>query len=105
MTESPAGPTTLANWQDPPFNRWGFLHVDQLLPTATVRRGESGEPLVVAERPILDLPVSRLAGSPESPVADVLADTDTDAFLVLQDGVIVHESYASTRWPPTPGIC
>jgi CubicO group peptidase (beta-lactamase class C family) len=95
MTESPAGPTTLANWQDPPFNRWGFLHVDQLLPTATVRRGESGEPLAVAERPILDLPVSRLAGSPESTVADVLADTETDAFLVLQDGVIVHESYAS----------
>ena len=95
MSESPAGPTTLANWQDPPFNRWGFLHVDQLLPTATVRRGGSGEPLVVAERPILDLPVSRLAGSPESTVADVLADTETDAFLVLQDGVIVHESYAS----------
>jgi len=31
--------TTLANWQDAPFNRWGFLHVDQILPTVPIERG------------------------------------------------------------------
>ena len=28
---------TLANWQDPPFNRWGFQHVRDLIPTASHR--------------------------------------------------------------------
>jgi CubicO group peptidase (beta-lactamase class C family) len=95
MTQPGPGPTTLANWQDPPFNRWGFLHVDQLLPTAAISRlGAPSEALVAAERSILQLPVSRLSGALGTTVADVLADTETDAFLVLHDGVMVHESYA-----------
>ena len=28
---------TLANWQDPPFNRWAFQHVRELIPTARIR--------------------------------------------------------------------
>ena len=24
----------LGNWQDPPFSRWGFQHVRELIPTA-----------------------------------------------------------------------
>ena len=31
---------TLANWQDPPFNRWGFQHVRDLIPTARIPRGD-----------------------------------------------------------------
>ena len=31
---------TLANWQDPPFNRWGFQHVRDLIPTARIARGD-----------------------------------------------------------------
>ena len=31
---------TLANWQDPPFNRWAFQHVRDLVPTARIARGE-----------------------------------------------------------------
>jgi len=37
-------------------------------------------------------------------VADVLRETDTDAFLVVNDGVIVHESYPD-RWEEIPGTC
>ena len=29
-----------ANWQDPPYNRWAFWHVRELLPTHPVSRGE-----------------------------------------------------------------
>jgi len=35
---SPQG-VTLANWQDPPFNRWAFLHLDELLTMAPISRG------------------------------------------------------------------
>ena len=31
---------TLDNWQDPPFNRWGFQHVRDLIPTAKIGRGD-----------------------------------------------------------------
>ena len=30
---------TLANWQDPPFNRWAFQHFRELVPTARDRAG------------------------------------------------------------------
>ena len=42
---------TLANWQDPPFNRWAFQHVRELIPTARIPRGDGPAwPLPRAER-------------------------------------------------------
>lgn len=92
----PGRPATLANWQQGPFNRWSFLDVDRVVPTAAISRGGAPvPPFAVRERDILDVRVPRVSGDPGS-VADVLRETDTDAFLVLVDGVIVHESYANT---------
>ncbi len=89
-------PATLANWQDPPFNRWGFLHVDEIVPTVSIGRdGAPTEPFVAAHRKVLDLPVTRTSGR-VCTVADVLADTETDAFLVLNRGLLVHEDYPTT---------
>jgi len=92
-------PATLANWQDPPFNRWGFLHVEKILPTVSISRGGAPtEPFAAVDLPapasILDLPVTRTSGG-SSTVAEVLRDTETDAFLVLNRGLLVHESYPS----------
>ena len=44
---------------------------------------------------VLEVPVARISGYPGS-VADVLRETDTNAFLVVNDGVIVHEIYPDT---------
>ena len=30
---------TAGNWQDPPFNRWAYWHVREILPTYLVSRG------------------------------------------------------------------
>ncbi|HEV3329433.1 MAG TPA: hypothetical protein VG096_00520, partial [Bryobacteraceae bacterium] len=30
---------TLANWQDPPFNRWAFQHVRELIPSHPIPAG------------------------------------------------------------------
>jgi hypothetical protein len=57
----------------------------------------------VREWAVLEVPVARVSGYPGS-VADVLRETDTDAFLVVNDGVIVHESYPD-RWEEIPGNC
>jgi len=44
MVGSPPYPperlVSLSNWQDPPFNRWGFQHVRDLIPTARIARGD-----------------------------------------------------------------
>src|SRR3954464_5669260 len=34
------GQVTLANWRLPPFNRWAYQHVRELLPTSTIHRTE-----------------------------------------------------------------
>jgi len=41
---------TLSNWQEPPWNRWAFQHVGQLIPSARISRGDG---------PILELPPPR----------------------------------------------
>src|SRR5258708_39721611 len=71
---------TLANWQDPPFNRWAFQHIRELIPTARISRGH-GRPrrLPRAER---DLDGLRFrSGSRELTVGEMLAETYTDGFL------------------------
>src|SRR6202451_2849806 len=96
MTGFPPAPeaqVTLANWQDPPFNRWGFQHVRELIPSHPILAGPPA-PLPAAAT-ALDLghaAVPRVDGSTAT-VADVLDDTYTDAFVVLHDGQVVAERY------------
>ncbi len=94
---------TLANWQDPPFNRWAFQHIRELIPTARISRGSaSHHRLPRAEREISGL-TFRSAGR-ELTVAEMLAETYTDGFLVLHHGKIVSEQYFNGMTPDTPHL-
>src|SRR2546422_9825785 len=75
-------PATLANWRSPPFNRWAFQHVRELIPSADI----PNDPRRVRE---LD-PRPR-----ELKLAQFLAETDTDALVILHRGRLVAEHYAS----------
>ncbi len=129
MSQEPAPevqgvPVTALNWQDPPANRWAFWHVGDLLPTYRVPRGDGApRPMPAATggqarsaatggqarnaapgRPdLLSVPVKRMdrTGEPASTgtVGDVLGDTYTDAYLVLQDGQLVTEWYGPLGAP------
>ena len=94
---------TLANWQDPPFNRWAFQHIRELIPTARVSRGD-GPP--TALRPAgRDLSGLRFrSGDRELTVGAMLAETWTDGFLVLHRGQIVTELYFNGMRPDTPHL-
>ena len=71
---------TLANWRSAPFNRWAFQHVREL----DVRiEPDSGEPLTLAQ---------------------FLAQTQTDALVILQRGRLVTEHYANGMTLETPHI-
>src|SRR5215467_10697609 len=83
----------LANWQDPPFNRWAFLHLDELLTMAPIRRG--GGPvreLPRDERDTCGVTFDTRAG--RMTIDQMLDQTFTDGFLVLHEGKVVTEQYA-----------
>ena len=98
-------PVTARNWQDAPVNRWAYWHVGEILPTYRVSRGD-GPVRELPRRPsaaddLLAIAVTRADGSAGT-VDEVLADTFTDAYLVLQDGELVTEWYGPLGAPDRP---
>jgi CubicO group peptidase (beta-lactamase class C family) len=73
---------TSANWIDPPFNRYGYLHVRDLTRTALVAAG--------APRP---LPEQLIGADELGDFLDVLHATYTDACVVVHRGHVVFEYY------------
>jgi CubicO group peptidase (beta-lactamase class C family) len=90
---------SLDNWQLPPYNQWSFHHVREVVPTARVARG-TGQPLPLpaAEAPVGELPVVRTNGS-ASTVAEIMATTATDGWLVLSRGRVLAEEYPGPMPP------
>jgi len=93
---------TLANWQDPPYNRWSFQHVRELIPTARIARGPVASELPSAPA---DLgAVSFTHSGRELTIDDMLTETFTDGFLVLHKGQVVYERYLNGMQPDTPHL-
>ena len=97
------GLVTLENWQAPPFNRWAFQHVRELIPTARIARGEG--PAWHLPRDEQDLSGVRFAvASGELTVGELLDRTYTDGFLVIHEGRIVTERYFNGLRPDVPHL-
>ena len=93
--------TSASNWLEAPFNRWSMWHVRELCPTQLVSRGTGPHGTLIDRTEPLDLGgviVQRVGGSTGS-VRDVLDDTFTDAFAVLQSGELAAEWYAPGGGP------
>jgi hypothetical protein len=104
MVGYPPAPETLvslANWQDAPNQRWAFRHMRELLPSQVIR-ARPGPPreLPDAQRDLGRLGLTRLDGTAGT-VAEVMANTWTDALVVLHDGAIVAEQYWEGMLPST----
>ncbi|HPX38621.1 MAG TPA: serine hydrolase [Mycobacterium sp.] len=77
----------------PPFNRWSYLHMREIYPSAPVRNAEVPRALYVELTPGVDeLTVLRPDGS-SATFAEFLRETYTDAFLVLTPELLVYEHY------------
>lgn len=88
----PAG-ISLDNWLSPPYSRWSFQHVEDMVPTALISRGTGP----VAELPAVPAPVAEIAltnadGAPTT-VGAVMAATVTDGWAVAHRGSLVAEEY------------
>ena len=97
---SPERLVSLANWQDPPFNRWGFQHIRDLIPTARITRGDG--PVWRLPRADRDLMATTIhAGGRPGSFARFLETTYTDGIVVLHRGRVVTERYFNAMTPGT----
>jgi hypothetical protein len=82
-----------ADWDRPPWNRWSFQHIRELLPTAEVWRGPG--PASHLSRSPVDLELLSFLTPDGLPltVAEWLEGSFTDGFIVLHRGAIVFERY------------
>ena len=104
MAGSPPPPekqVTLDNWQGPPWNRWSFQHLDEVIPSARISRGDG---------PVTDLPPSafvvedvgfKTTSGARVTVGELLEKTYTDGFLVLRSGQVACERYCNDMTPAT----
>ncbi len=90
---------TLENWDWPPFNRWSFQNVRQILPTRAVERG--ADPARILARADQDLTGFQFSDShgQSRTLGEALATTYTDGFLVLHNGRVVSEIYPNGMNP------
>lgn len=100
----PDGQVTLANWRNPPFARWAFQHVREIVPSADIAN-EPGNVWNLASDPV-DFSALRIGGGPEGPLSldSVLARCNTDGLVVLHRGRIVYERYFNSMTAATPHI-
>jgi CubicO group peptidase (beta-lactamase class C family) len=81
------------DWDRPPFNRWAFHHIREILPTAEVWRGRGAVRDLARSGVDLDqLAVASVDGA-VSTLNAFLLETYTDGFLVIKDGAIAFERY------------
>ena len=82
-----------ADWDRPPWNRWSFQHIREILPTVEVWRGAGHRSrLETVECDLDGLAVDDSEGRTTT-LAGLLDETYTDGFLVLKDGRIAFERY------------
>jgi CubicO group peptidase (beta-lactamase class C family) len=107
--DHPASPNqpsvaTLANWREQPFSRWAFRNVARLIPTAAIANVPDDVWRLDSARQPLDGFSVRAQGGAQLGLGDFLTATATDALVVLQDGVIVFETYDNGTTAETPHI-
>jgi hypothetical protein len=97
------GQVTLANWREPPYNRWAFHHVSQIVPCAMVWcDGEARADWQRNETDITGIKFS-FAGEQRT-VSEMLHRTTTDGLVVIHQGRLVHESYYAGLGAQVPHI-
>jgi CubicO group peptidase (beta-lactamase class C family) len=94
---------TLANWRKPPFNRWAFSHVREIVPAADI----PNDPADVRKLPSAPVDLSPVAVDWEGErmgLEAVLKETGTDSLVVLHKGAVAYEYYTGETQPSTQHI-
>ena len=81
---------SLANWRLPPYNRWAFSRVRELVPTAAIAGG--GAAAACEGRDLGGLDISRPQGGSVD-FGNWLGETFTDGLAVMKEGRLLTELY------------
>jgi hypothetical protein len=95
---------TLANWQEPPHNRWAFQHVRELVPTARIRRAPGPVRRLAYADQEMDPRIAFSYEKENLTLEQLLADSFTDGFIVLHRGRVVFERYFNGMAPDMPHL-
>lgn len=89
------------DWDRPPWNRWAFQHISQLLSTAPIQcNREFTSPFQVSHQNIETISFERDNGI-KTTVNKLIDDTYTDGLLIIHNDNIIHESYYNGMQPHT----
>ena len=106
MQSFPAGDkqVTLENWRTPPWNRWAYQHVSELVPSAQIWHGAGP----VWELPRVGQDISGIAFTDHAGKASTLGafldNHQTDGICVLHRGHIIMEHYRNDLRAHRPHI-
>jgi CubicO group peptidase (beta-lactamase class C family) len=93
-----------SNWDLPPFNRWSFLNMRSLFPTADVKSHCGGvKPLPVASQDLLSIQFADHEGT-DTTVSEFIDNTYTDGFMVVHRDSVITENYYNEMLPDTPHL-
>ncbi len=98
-----ADQVTLGNWQEPPYNRWAFSHMDALVPIQPIAAGLISAPMSTNATPLGSLLVHATSGA-DTTINGIFGDTYTDAVVVVHNGQIVYERYFGETNMATPHL-
>jgi CubicO group peptidase (beta-lactamase class C family) len=91
---------TLDRWQDWPWNRWSYQHIDELIPCERIGRGDRTSELLPDHMELGGVTFATGAGE-DVRLDAFLKRTCTDGFLVLRQGRVVTEQYGNGMTPAT----
>jgi CubicO group peptidase (beta-lactamase class C family) len=77
----------------PPYNRWAYLHMRTMFPSAAVPVADTARPVAVEPDPGIGALRVRRADASMAGFADFLRETYTDAFVVATADAVVYEHY------------
>ncbi len=91
----------LIDWDRPPWNRWTFQNIRQILPTSNIKHDKNHiSKLKYNLQNIEDIKFKDTHNESVT-ISQMLNDTYTDGFLVHIGGQVIHESYHNGMLPET----
>ena len=97
----PPFPVTLDNWQTADQVGWTFCHIAEIFPTALISRGSAAAvPLPRHITQLTDVGCQDADGE-STTVGAIMKATETEGWMVVQDGRILAEQYAGALEPAT----
>lgn len=104
MTGFKRSDINLGNWRTPPYARWTFQNVQEIVPSAIIKGTGKSESEVKPLGKLASLAVTDENGKPRT-LEEFLISSKADSFVVMRDGEFEAEWYAPTCERLKPHLC